>query len=234
MRSPYLKRKPLLSAVAIVLIASTVSIFDIMTNQGFDSAAQASNPSAAGTVSSTALDQADPNLSQTPDTPQQASPDDIADDKTVAGKVYHCNDGDTCRVQIANAMWMNVRLAGIDAPEVAKGRGQQKKGGQPYADEAKAYLNKRLQQQNVIVRQVDLDPFNRPVVEITLAAEKQPINLELIATGHAEMYRGKTKRLNRELYAQAEEQAKQRKLGIWALSDYQSPSTYRQLQKKNR
>jgi endonuclease YncB( thermonuclease family) len=148
-------------------------------------------------------------------------------DKPVEGWALYCSDGDTCRIQVAGAMWMNVRLAGIDAPETPKGRGKKKKGGQPLGEAAQQFLNAKLQRRAIVVRQVDLDPYNRPVVEITLAGDKSTVNLALLEGGYAEMYRGKTKRLDKAAYAAAEEKARKLKAGIWGLKDYQSPAAYR-------
>lgn len=232
MRSKFLQQKFFkLSAGIISICAAAFYLTNTLPIQPSDFAAEASQTNTATGSTSSDLG-ADASLGTSDEDLSSNSSDDPQSERTITGKVYHCNDGDTCRVQVGNAMWMNVRLAGIDAPEVAKGRGRQKHGGQPYGDTAKAYINERLQQQIVTIRQVDLDPFNRPVVEITLDKEKRSINLELLATGHAEMYRGKTKRLDRELYAQTETEAKQRKLGIWGLADYQSPAIYRKQQKK--
>src|SRR5262245_59656458 len=74
--------------------------------------------------------------------------------------VYHCHDGDTCRVRIAGAVWLNVRLAGIDAPEVG---GARRGEGQPLGAEARDFLNARVKGKAVTLRQVDLDQYNRPV-----------------------------------------------------------------------
>jgi endonuclease YncB( thermonuclease family) len=80
------------------------------------------------------------------------------------------------------------------------------------------------------VTQADLDPYNRPVVEIHLQQEN--VNLWMIQNGFAEAYRGKSKRLDRESYYRAEEQAKKEKKGIWSLKNYQSPSVFRHEQPK--
>lgn len=148
-------------------------------------------------------------------------------DKSIDGRVFFCNDGDTCRIQAAQALWMNVRLAGVDAPETRKGRGKNKQKGQPLGEAAQQFLNERLRDRTVRIRQVDLDHYNRPVVEITIKGETRPINLTLLEDGYAEMYRGKTKRIDRAAYDAAEAKAKAQKRGIWSLSDYQSPADYR-------
>lgn len=139
----------------------------------------------------------------------------------VTVEVLHCHDGDTCRIKINQAVWLNVRLAGIDAPEV-KGRG---KAAQPLADQAQEFVTQKLKGKQVKMRQTDLDSFNRPIVEFFI--DNKLFNIELIKAGFAEAYRGKTKRLDKSQYIAAEEEAQKAKLGIWATSDYVSPSVYR-------
>lgn len=152
--------------------------------------------------------------------------------KTLEAQVYYCHDGDTCRVKVGGAMWVSVRLAGLDAPEVPSRGGRGKKGndGQSLGGDAKDFLNKAIQGKTVTLRQVDLDPYNRPVV--VLESEGKAVNLQLIEEGYAEVYRGKTKRLDKAPYFAAEEKAKKDKKGIWALANYQSPTEFRKAMKK--
>ena len=142
--------------------------------------------------------------------------------KTIEAFIYNCSDGDTCRVGVADGLWFNVRLAGIDAPEVPHGK---KKPGQPLGSEAKDFLNHAIKGQTVKLTQTDLDPYNRPVAE--LADASGFVNLRLVAEGLAEAYRGPAKRLDRAPYFAAEAQAKKKKKGIWCLKDYVSPGAYR-------
>jgi micrococcal nuclease len=152
--------------------------------------------------------------------------------KTLDAYVYYCHDGDTCRVKVGGAMWISVRLAGIDAPEVAsrKGRGKKAGTGQNLGSDAKDFLNKTIQGKTVQLHQTDLDQYNRPVV--ILDFEGTPINLRLVEEGLAEVYRGKTKRLDKAPYFSAEEKAKKAQKGIWGLASYQSPSEYRKEMKQ--
>ncbi len=142
-------------------------------------------------------------------------------------KIMHCHDGDTCRVKIEDKMWMNIRLAGIDAPEVAKKR--QKNSGQNYGEAARDFLNDLLKGKAVQLQQTDLDHYNRPVVEIFL--DQSLVNLVMIEKGLAEAYRGPAKRLDKVKYSLAEEKAKQNKLGIWSQTKYESPHEYRRKMK---
>jgi micrococcal nuclease len=146
------------------------------------------------------------------------------DPRIVPATVYYCHDGDTCRILVADGLWINVRLAGIDAPEVGS-KHRKGKSGQPMGNEARDFLNEKLKGKQVTVRQTDLDPYNRPVVEILLGETN--INLEVIRAGFAEAYRGKTKRITTATYLAAEEQAKTEKKGVWSMKSYQSPKAFR-------
>ena len=138
--------------------------------------------------------------------------------------VFYCYDGDTCRVKTNEGLWFNVRLFGIDAHEMPR-KGKKMRPGQPFTDFAKNALNKKTQGKSVKLNQADLDPFNRPVVEIWL--NDKNINLEMVEEGWAEAYRGKTKRIKMDAYFEAEKQARKKKLGIWKLKNYESPREFR-------
>ena len=138
--------------------------------------------------------------------------------------VHYCSDGDTCRVSIAdNTMWVNVRLFGIDAPETSKKRFR--KEGQPMGEASKDFLNSLVKDKSVTLVQADLDPYNRPVVEIFVGEESA--NLKMIEAGMAEVYRGKTKRIDKQKFEKAELKAQELKVGIWSQKTYQSPAAFR-------
>lgn len=138
--------------------------------------------------------------------------------------VFYCSDGDTCRLKIADgSMWINARLFGIDAPETAKKKFH--KNGQPLGLAAKDFINGLLKDKDVTITQADLDPYNRPVVEIFLG--DQSINLLMVEKGYAEVYRGKTKRIDRKKFELGEKKAKDAKVGIWAQTNYVSPTNFR-------
>ena len=141
--------------------------------------------------------------------------------KTIEATVESCNDGDTCLVSVHRSLRLRVRLAGIDAPETSK----RKKKSQPFAVAARDFLNRNLKGQTVTLRQVDLDQYNRPIVEIFRG--KKLINLEVLAAGFAEVYRGKSKHISRAAYLEKQDLAKRQKRGIWSLANYVSPREYR-------
>lgn len=148
---------------------------------------------------------------------------EVSSNKTINVEVLYCSDGDTCRVKIEGSMWVNVRLAGIDAPEVPHGK---KKPGQPLGQEAKDLLNNTVKGKSLKLRQTDLDHYNRPVVEL-INADNSVLNVQMVREGYAEAYRGPAKRLDRAPYLAAEEAARKDKKGVWGQANYQSPADYR-------
>lgn len=144
--------------------------------------------------------------------------------------VENCHDGDTCKILTDDGLWFQVRLAGIDAPEVGR-FGSKKSTGQPLGQDARQELLKILGNgSDVTMKQLDLDPFNRPIVE--LYAGSECANLKLLELGMAERYRGKSKGLDPSAYDAAESLAKKAGRGIWGLLRHESPSKWRKEQKK--
>ncbi len=140
--------------------------------------------------------------------------------------IKHCHDGDTCQVKLEGGLWFSVRLAGIDAPEIGRSNRKNTTAGQPLGIESRDALIKILSSsQRVTMSQIDLDPFNRPVVEIF--ADDTCVNLKMLELGMAERYRGKSKLAKHQTYDAAEQQAKANRVGIWVLKNYQSPSKWR-------
>ncbi|MEI6398843.1 MAG: thermonuclease family protein [Pseudomonadota bacterium] len=159
-----------------------------------------------------------------------AQQSDETPDKTFAADIKHCHDGDTCHIVAENGMWFNARLAGIDAPEVGR-YGKKKSGGQPLGDESRDALSELVVgKKGITIRQVDLDQYNRPVIEIFIG--DSCANLKLLELGMAERYHGKTKRIDKSKYDAAEDKAKSAKLGIWSIKNYESPSAWRHGDKK--
>ncbi len=152
----------------------------------------------------------------------------FCDEKGMATVMY-CYDGDTCRVKTDGGLWFNVRLFGIDAQEMPR-KGKKRRPGQPLAESAKNALNNKTKEKSVRLNQADLDGFNRPVVEIWL--NDKSINLEMVEEGWAEAYKGKTKRISMAPYLKAEKQAREKKLGIWKLKNYESPREFRKRENK--
>jgi len=142
----------------------------------------------------------------------------------VEADITHCHDGDTCRILTRRGkLWFNVRLAGIDAPEVENRR--RKSSGQNFGGQSRDAINALVKDRVILVRQVDLDSYNRPVAELYDGSKN--LNLIMIEQGFAEAYRGKVKRIDEAAYLAAEATARKAKSGIWGLASYESPAEYR-------
>lgn len=157
-------------------------------------------------------------------------------------EIKNCHDGDTCRVRLREnelkegetknqEISFNVRLAGIDAPEVRNHKTGL--GAQSFGQEAQSFLQGRIAGKGVLLRQYGTDPYNRPLVEIFLGDTN--VNLELVQMGFAEVYLGATGGIDLKPYVTAETQAKQRKIGMWAQGeDYISPGSFRHQRRAKR
>ncbi len=141
------------------------------------------------------------------------------DERFIVTRVF---DGDTLEVKGAG-LTVKVRLVGIDTPETGR-KGQK---GQPFAKKAKQILGDRVMGRQVRLRQYGTGGYNRILAEVF--SQGQNINLHMVQTGMAEVYRGrKPPDLNIEAYKAAQNKAKRTKTGIWSLGKrYKSPRQWR-------
>jgi len=136
--------------------------------------------------------------------------------------VIRVYDGDTLLAS-GHDITIKVRLVGIDAPETSKGK---RKSGQPFSQAAKKHLSKLVLGKTVDIRGYGLGRYNR--VLGVVFADGVNINLEMIRSGMAEVYRGRPpKSLDMDPYWKAEREAKKRRIGIWSLKNYISPKEWR-------
>lgn len=136
-------------------------------------------------------------------------------------KIY---DGDTIRVR-GHGAEIRVRLAGIDAPELADEPGERT---QPYAPEARDYLETRL-----LHRWVELDDEGLEGLDLYLAriqVEGKEVNVEMLEAGLAEISCESPPPAERlDDYVAAQAKAREQSLGIWGLGTrYVSPWEWRQ------
>jgi micrococcal nuclease len=138
--------------------------------------------------------------------------------------VISCNDGDTCKLNCPSEGTVKVRLVGIDAPET---RGKSKKSGrQPFALEAKEFLNKKIVGQEVLLHSYSRDLYGRTLGDLVFKGKS--INMDLVENGLAECYRGKPpKEYSQSDCISAQSKAQNSKKGIWSLENYQSPKDFR-------
>jgi endonuclease YncB( thermonuclease family) len=133
--------------------------------------------------------------------PAQASP------ATLEGLVTRVADGDTLDVLDDGKASHRIRLLGIDAPE----------GGQPYGKVAKQALLDHVIRRRVTVLVQSKDRYHRSVGKVLLAGAD--INLEMVREGlvwHYKHYAGDQVPGDARRYAQAEQEARQARVGLWA------------------
>jgi micrococcal nuclease len=143
-------------------------------------------------------------------------------------KVTRVYDGDTFKAS-GHDIEIKVRLVGIDAPEIAKGK---RKSGQPFSKRAKQFLTGMILDKTVDVIGYDMGPYNRQLAVVYV--EGKNVNLELIKAGLAEAYRGKPpKGFDITPYQITEVEAQKSGVGMWALGDeYISPKEWRKNKKQ--
>lgn len=143
-------------------------------------------------------------------------------------------DGDTisCAVKSSGGTFVKIRLFGIDAPETTKvsKKGKINKQGQPFGEEASAALNSKIGRAVVKVDVMDIDQYKRLVGIVSVGNTN--INREMVAEGWAWAYRQYLARPHASEYIQSEEQAREKRLGLWQQNNPQPPWEFRKLQKK--
>lgn len=122
-------------------------------------------------------------------------------------KVTAVHDGDTITI---HGDPKNVRLFGIDAPELK----------QTYGPEAQQHLQKMVLGKKIKLEIKDTDQYSRKVAELFLKerhylfwTNNVNINLKMVQDGFARAY--EDKRLTNDSYLTAEKEAKAARRGIW-------------------
>ncbi len=78
--------------------------------------------------------------------------------KTITGKAVHVSDGDTIRIKYRSGKKVEIRLYGIDTPEI----------GQPFGNAAKRHLSRLVYNKKVSVKVYDTDRYGRTVGVVQL------------------------------------------------------------------
>jgi endonuclease YncB( thermonuclease family) len=132
-------------------------------------------------------------------------------------------DGDTIQVK-GFGLKFTIRLVGIDTPELGR-KGQKR---QPYSLQAKQKLTHLLQEKTISLKQYGMGGYNRVLAEIFV--NETNVNLEMVRSGFAEVYRGnRPNGFDTALYFQVEKLAKQSRKGMWIQgAAYKSPRQWRQ------
>ena len=141
-------------------------------------------------------------------------------------KVYN---GNTVKA-VGREIEIEVRLVGIDTPEISK---KKREPGQPFNQEAKDFLARLVLNKTVDIRGYGPGSNNRMLVVIYL--EGKNINLEMVKAGLAEVYRGIAPHKFPLLpYWQMEKEARDDKRGMWSLGNkYVSPKDWRKMNRWN-
>jgi endonuclease YncB( thermonuclease family) len=142
----------------------------------------------------------------------------------IQGKVVRVVDGDTVVFLSTTGQRMKLRLAGIDAPEMAM----------PYGIMAKNMLIQLVGAGDVTVHATKLDRFGRAIAKVI--AKDGDVNLALINQGlawHYKRYAHEQTSSDADAYAQSENKAKARKAGLWKETMPVPPWAYRACRKKS-
>jgi endonuclease YncB( thermonuclease family) len=140
--------------------------------------------------------------------------------QTLIGTVVRVADGDTITVLDSAHHQYRIRLQGIDAPEK----------GQAFGNASRKHLADLVGGKAVIVRWTKHDRYGRIVG--TVFIDDRDVDLEQVKTGMAWFYRYYQSELtpeDRKRYAQAEDEARAAKLGLWQDKNPMPPWEWRRL-----
>ena len=125
---------------------------------------------------------------------------------TLQGKVVGVADGDTITVLDANNMQHKIRLQGIDAPEKAQAFGQK----------SKQSLNQLVHNKQVTIEFQKKDKYGRTVGKVLLNGTDMCLTqIKLGMAWHYKEYASEQPKEDRDIYAQAEQDARNQALGLW-------------------
>jgi micrococcal nuclease len=131
--------------------------------------------------------------------------------ETFTGKCVGVTDGDTITV-MKDRMAVKIRLEGIDCPEK----------GQPFGTRAKKLTSSLAYGKHVTVKTVTVDRYGRIVARVI--AEGKDLSVKLVKAGLAWHYKHFS---HDRVLAEAEQEARQKKRGLWAMPDPVPPWDYR-------
>jgi len=131
--------------------------------------------------------------------------------REIIGSVTRVFDGDSLLLRVERGGVIEVRLAGIDAPEK----------DQPHADDARDALRDLALDRTLRLRVVDQDKYGRQVAIAYQVGDGRELNAELVREGHAWVYRNRDQSDSAQERALLvlEEEARVAKRGLWALAE---------------
>ena len=131
-------------------------------------------------------------------------------------QVLRVVDGDSITVKVDQTNY-RIRLAEIDAPEMA----------QPWGKESKSALREKLQDKEVALEVIDADRYGRLVARVFLNGRQ--INREMVEEGHAWVY---LEYLRDDSLLKPEATAKRKKIGLWGFEGAIPPWEWRKSKRK--
>ncbi|MBC5764111.1 thermonuclease family protein [Ramlibacter albus] len=138
--------------------------------------------------------------------------------RTYSGEVTHVTDGDTLWVRSARGKPRQVRLRGVDAPELC----------QPFGREARQALASRVLHQRVAVSLSGKDDYQRWLG--TVRSDGEDVGAWLVAQGYAWAHRWR--RQASGPYAALEAKAREDRRGLWSERGALDPRDFRKLHGK--
>lgn len=136
------------------------------------------------------------------------------------GKVISIKDGDTVVVLLAGNTQQTLRLAEVDCPE----------NSQAFGKNAKAYTSSQVFGKTVTFYMVGKDRYGRSVAGVFYDNDKY-LSREIVKAGFGWWYFKASK--NTELQ-KLQDEAKQKKLGLWADRNPVSPWDFRKAKNKKK
>ncbi|UZJ39990.1 thermonuclease family protein [Prosthecochloris sp. SCSIO W1102] len=141
----------------------------------------------------------------------------IVNAETAAVKVIGISDGDTITILIDGSP-EKIRLHGIDCPEQ----------GQDYGTKAKQFTSSMAYGKSVSIKRMGKDRYGRTIGWVQV--DDKVLNEELVRAGYAWHYK---KYSSNEVLAALENEAREKRVGLWAGHDPIPPWEYRNQFKDN-
>jgi endonuclease YncB( thermonuclease family) len=153
--------------------------------------------------------------------PLMGSSSQAAPLRTVTGTVTKVSDGNMIHIIVApEQTHLQVRLFGIDAPQAIKTYQRNKRTnrpGQPYGQESKKALSRKIMGKLIRLDFMDIDQHKRMMGMIWLG--NRNINLEMIREGYAGADTEYLKEPYRSQFLSAQSEARSARKGIWNLPE---------------
>ncbi len=145
-----------------------------------------------------------------------------AKSRTISGKVVRVSDGDSIHIQTRSGKKYEVRLYGVDSPEM----------GQAFGRSARKYTSRLVNKKKVSVTVYDIDQYGRTVGVVTSAGTN--VNEYLVASGLAWQYGRYCHVSFCSQWKRLEQQARAQKKGLWKKTDPIPPWEWRKKHQKNK